>query len=403
MSRTKNKIVRADCSCKGVVKGARPKVCIHYNHLTCVSDSAKEWDYLKNTYSPEQIAPSTNKKAWWICSRCSASYEQLISIRTLNNARCPYCAGKIASLNDNLKINHPELMCQWDYNKNKDLPESYRPGSNKKVWWVCTADKHKNDPNGVFNWEARIADRTKKSSTTGCPSCNMSGYDQTVGGTQEYIKQCSIVHNNKYIYDKVIYTTSENKIIIICPVIGFNGIPHGEFIKPAASHKAGSGCPLCADRSYAQRMGGQDYFILEAKQIHGENRYDYSLVNYKDAHTPLQIICHVIAKDGIVHGMFMQNANNHKNGRGCPKCSEERKISLKAQEIYDCLITFGYSNDGVSMKMEWTDPENLRDILPLRVDYYLFDCSLIIEVDGAQHFKETESGTFTSMIKEVVI
>jgi hypothetical protein len=396
MSRPQIKITRADCDCKGVVKGTRPKYCPHHNHLVCVPESAKEWDYTKNLSTPNNTAPTSAKKAWWICSKCSMSYNQNITIRTSYGAGCPYCAGKKASPEDNLKTNYPELVKQWDYEKNDRGPENYRPGSNKKVWWICNAEKHQSLPGKLFSWEARIADRSRPGKGSGCPSCNMTGYDQIVGGTQEYIKQCSLIHGNKYIYDRTIYTTADEKVSIICPVIDNKGLQHGEFIKPASSHKAGSGCPKCGDSSYLQRVGGQEYFISEAKRIHGADRYDYDLVKYVDTHTPLEIRCNVLGKDGTIHGIFMQNANNHKNGKGCPKCADEQKMSRKAREIYDYLMLLGYTNDGISMKLEWSDPENLRDVLPLKVDYYLIDCKLLIEVDGSQHFKETRSGTFTN-------
>ena len=64
------------------------------------------------------------------------------------------------------------------------------------------------------------------------------------------------------------------------------------------------------------------------KKVHGDE-YDYSLVEYVEAHTNVKIIC---TKDG--HGIFDRRPNDHYRGRGCPKCgvkkrSEKRKISQK--------------------------------------------------------------------------
>lgn len=53
-------------------------------------------------------------------------------------------------------------------------------------------------------------------------------------------------------------------------------------------------------------------FIKKAKSVHGE-RYDYSKVEYKEAHGKVCIIC-------PIHGEFWQKANNHTNGQNCPKC-----------------------------------------------------------------------------------
>lgn len=57
--------------------------------------------------------------------------------------------------------------------------------------------------------------------------------------------------------------------------------------------------------------------IIEAfREAHG-NYYDYRYVEYKDAHTPVRIIC-------PKHGEFLQSPHHHKRGRGCPKCGAER-------------------------------------------------------------------------------
>jgi hypothetical protein len=57
-------------------------------------------------------------------------------------------------------------------------------------------------------------------------------------------------------------------------------------------------------------------FIKKAQIIHG-NKYDYSLVNYINCKCKNKIIC-------PSHGIFEQNANNHLQGQGCPKCKNEK-------------------------------------------------------------------------------
>lgn len=65
-------------------------------------------------------------------------------------------------------------------------------------------------------------------------------------------------------------------------------------------------------------------FIEKAKEIHGD-KYDYSLVEYKDAKTPVSIIC----KE---HGIFTIRPANHTNQKqGCPKCG--RLKQAKTQSI----------------------------------------------------------------------
>lgn len=54
-------------------------------------------------------------------------------------------------------------------------------------------------------------------------------------------------------------------------------------------------------------------FVAEASVVHGD-RYNYSLVEYKNNTTPVKIICKV-------HDVFLQRPSDHKDGHGCPHCS----------------------------------------------------------------------------------
>lgn len=36
---------------------------------------------------------------------------------------------------------YPELLKEWDYQKNDRSPDSYPFGSHKKAWWVCPKGK----------------------------------------------------------------------------------------------------------------------------------------------------------------------------------------------------------------------------------------------------------------------
>lgn len=73
----------------------------------------------------------------------------------------------------------------------------------------------------------------------GCPTC---GYLKVANklkmSKEEYIFKCNVKHNYKYDYSKLIYTTSNEHVSIICPV-------HGLFKQVAVTHSQGSGCPKC--------------------------------------------------------------------------------------------------------------------------------------------------------------
>jgi hypothetical protein len=74
---------------------------------------------------------------------------------------------------DSLADLHPELLREWDYEKNNGLtPRMFKSGSTQKVWWKCSVCKH--------SWETDIYHRAK--GHTGCPLCcrqNNKGCNRT--------------------------------------------------------------------------------------------------------------------------------------------------------------------------------------------------------------------------------
>jgi len=73
-------------------------------------------------------------------------------------------------------------------------------------------------------------------------------------------------------------------------------------------------------------------FVKKSRNIHGD-KYDYSLVEYKGSHKKIKIIC-------PVHGIFEQIPNSHLNGKGCNKCFAKNKCDSnddfieKSKEIH---------------------------------------------------------------------
>lgn len=56
---------------------------------------------------------------------------------------------------------YPELLKEWNYDKNVISPTKYVVGSAKKVWWKCSICGHE--------WETSIRHRTLRGN--GCPIC----------------------------------------------------------------------------------------------------------------------------------------------------------------------------------------------------------------------------------------
>lgn len=130
-----------------------------YNLLKINPKLCKEWNYKKNKNNPEDYTPSSGKKVFWKCLECGYEWESSIASRNRGTG-CPHCAGQVVTESNNLLKINPELCKEWDYNKNKKLPNEYLPVSGKMVWWICSKCNYK--------WEASISHR---SNGNNCPKC----------------------------------------------------------------------------------------------------------------------------------------------------------------------------------------------------------------------------------------
>ncbi len=147
--------------CKGL------KILPGYNDLmTKNPDLMNEWDFKKNNeigLYPYNVGPGTIRKAWWKCPNGHPSYCAAISDRGRGKG-CAVCKNKKAlSGTNDLATKRPDLLKQWNYEKNNRLgitPESITAGSTKKVWWKCRKG---------HEWEASVGHIARGS---GCPQCH---------------------------------------------------------------------------------------------------------------------------------------------------------------------------------------------------------------------------------------
>lgn len=76
-------------------------------------------------------------------------------------------------------------------------------------------------------------------------------------------------------------------------------------------------------------------------------KYDYSLVEYKNNDTKVKIIC----KE---HGVFEQTPHHHKKGHGCKVCSQAKQYKDVPTYLYYIKIDNQYKI-GVCLKLNHTD------------------------------------------------
>lgn len=252
--------------------------------------------------------------------------------------------------------------------------------------------------------------------------------------TEEFIQKAKAIHGDKYDYSAVVYINNYTKIKVFCKRC------EKYFETTPANCLRGKGCPHCKGiRAHERFKMSNEYFIEKAKKIHG-NKYDYSAVNYVNAHTKVKIFCKTCQK------YFECEPANHYHKKGCPICARKRagqKLALTADEFLTKLkkisgkryeiLNNSYCNRHTKVKVLCNKckkifeslPGNLlsghgcpyckqskgelsiqsylntkhityivqyrfkdcKDKRPLPFDFYLPERNLCIEFQGAQHYK----------------
>jgi very-short-patch-repair endonuclease/formylmethanofuran dehydrogenase subunit E len=284
------------------------------------------------------------------------------------------------------------------------------------------------------SWNPSINDHIKKK--YGCPNCN----DRAPWNLEKFLKQSSIIHGDNYDYSKVSEEHINNGVMSNIPVKC--NICNYEWSPTINNHINGKcGCPDCNNRA----PWTLERFLEKAIEIHGNN-FDYLLIAEQDikaARSNLPIKCNTCQYK------WTPTISSHVKGKyGCPNCSKQAPYTLelfltKAIDIHgnnfdyrqiteehisgvksripigcnNCLITWYpsihahintksgctncknktelklfkeliqfFPNIIREFKNEWC--VNIKTNCPLPFDFCLPDFSIIIELDGLQHFKQ---------------
>lgn len=121
----------------------------------------KFWDFEKNVKKPEDTR--TYERVWWICEHKHSYCSSIMNRIARKSFDCWYCKTGHRTLSEehNFFIKHPDLMKEWDFEKNKDVdPKKIHPRISKKVWWKCSKG---------HSFQQTILSRTKNKSK--CPYC----------------------------------------------------------------------------------------------------------------------------------------------------------------------------------------------------------------------------------------
>lgn len=148
--------------------------------------------------------------------------------------------GYLTALDKSLLTMYPEVAKEWHPIKNDGLkPEMFHPGSNEKVWWICSKCGHE--------WKTLIRERTINH--TGCAICGRKTSAKKRHNTNLKNKRSVAETNPKLLkrwnYEKNTIRPNEitegsgDKVWWKCPTCGY------EWQSTIGHVKRNDGCPYC--------------------------------------------------------------------------------------------------------------------------------------------------------------
>ena len=196
---------------------------------------AIQWHPTKNTpLTAEEVTTGSGRKVWWLCQN-GHEWQAVINSRN-RGVGCPYCAGQKPTVERNFSTDYPELLREWDWEKNKKKPEDFTPRANAKIWWKCKKG---------HSWQATITNRTRDNYKNGCPCCcnRKLCEDNSLAQVRPDIAQDWHPNKNKTLTPNDVVAGGSKKVWWICK--------HGhEWKAPIGSRVInGTGCPMCSNQT----------------------------------------------------------------------------------------------------------------------------------------------------------
>ena len=306
---------------------------------------AKDWNYDKNfPTKPDEVFYKQKKKAWWICSN-GHQYEALISNRTTKNTGCNICLGRSFEKGNSFFENYPDLIKEWDFQKNEIDPRKIPPRSNKRVYWVC-AKNH--------SWERMIHHRTKNDQ--GCPICNhlQASVDNNIEITHPHLVREWDFKKNIISITSLTFKSCK-KVWWICS----SGHEWNATVNTRAS---GAKCPYCIGKLASEDSNLSSEYPFISKEWHPTKNLSLLPSHFRPKSSKkVWWIC-------IKGHEYFSSISGRASGSGCPICNTN---TSKAE-----IRTY------VELKSLLPDALWQEKINKIEIDVFVPSIKLGFEVDG---------------------
>lgn len=341
-----------------------------YNDFaTIYPELVKEWHPTKNEdLTPQSIAPRSSRGIWWKCAVCQHEWKASASNRASGKG-CPICSRKkqgeqkivgLIEKNGSLADIFPNLLSEWDYEKNEIKPENVTCHSNKRVWWRCSSCG--------YSWNIEVSHRTDRGS--GCPVCAnkvVMPWNSLEVLRPDLLEIWNNERNTSITAGQV--TPGSNKKVWWKCKLGH------EWMATVTSISNGGSCPICNGRKVQA-----DYNSLAAlnpqlaKEWHPTKNKTLQPTQVTIGNSTEKVWW--LCPSGHEYQATIYNRNH---GTGCPACQRELKTSFPEQAIlfYFRKCTRAMSRYLLNGKTE--------------IDIYLPELNVGIEYDGYRYHSGQEA------------
>lgn len=227
---------------------------------------------------------------------------------------------------NSLEFLHPELLEEWDYNKNIPLPSQVTCYRKEKFWWKCKTCGHE--------WQTNIEHRIRGS---GCPKCSakrgakMRSESASVNNNfalkyPELLKQWHPT-KNKNLDPHKLSSGSDKKAWWLCPICGH------EWKVSIAVRTRGNGCPECGKEkqrinrlsTYVKRSNLEENYPELCKEWHPTKNGSHKPSEYASGTD--SFAWWICPKCG--YEWEANISSRALNGVGCPVCSSRTVVPGK--------------------------------------------------------------------------
>lgn len=248
---------------------------------------------------------------------------------------------------------HPELLKEWDYQANSELPENVNAPSKKKAYWIGSKCSH--------HWDASISERLRG---YGCPICSGK---RIVPGINDFGSRHSLLAKewhptkNGDLLPTMLAATSHKTVWWLCA-------KGHQYESSIDSRVRGRGCPYCAHKLV---LNG----INDLATVNPRLADEWSDKNSPLKPTDVFANSHkrVFWRCALCHEEWSATIGSRQAGNGCPKCAKRMQSSFPEQAIY-YYVHQAYP-DAVNGYREIFDKV-------MELDIYVPTLSLGIEYDG---------------------